>query len=356
MKSHQRDFFIARILHGRLPVGNHYLGKPTWEDRLRAAQIYNETLEEGYLSGLFTLDEIQIVIRQPYNISDFKYKIRIWSDEQEDKLTILKDDIDKLKIGIFESQLNKGQQEAARVGLRKAEDEVEKLLHLKHSLDGMSAEGMAIMHRQIYLIGSSLYDSEGNKALTGDWYHNTHSPLLHLSLRKFTENIIEEQQYRELARNDPWRSIWSARKNDGLFGYPSTDLNDEQRSLVLWSQFYDNIYESPECPSDDIVDDNDALDGWVLLQKKRREKDHLANTIESKLSDKAKNADEIYIPADPEFAKQIDDLNSVEAKIRKRQRLNQVRQQGMVEEIQFNDNQQRLKEQLINMKKEREDG
>ena len=352
----RRDFFIARILHAKLPIdGYHYIGGVSWEDKLYAQHIYQETLEQAQLEGLFPLNEVVDLLKQPHHIAGYRYGMKLWTDEEEDKLIVLKDDIEKLKVGIFQSHLRSAQKEAARTGLRKAEKEVERLLAVKHSLDGMTAEGLAIMYRQIYLIGCSIYRNDGARVYRDGWWVLPHTPILHQALRTYTEGLIPEPTFRSLARNDPWRSIWSSRKGDGLFGRPSVELSDEQRNLILWSQFYDNVYESPDCPSDEIIDDDDALDGWMIAQRKKREKESLANSIESKLSDKAKSADEVYIPVDtPEEGRKLDSLNSIQSQIVKRQRLNQIRREGRVDEINFADNQQKLKKQLEDIKKERE--
>jgi hypothetical protein len=35
---------------------------------------------------------------------------------------------------------------------------------------------------------------------------------------------------------------------------------------------YDNVYESMECPPDEVIKDDDMLDGWFIQQHKDREK------------------------------------------------------------------------------------
>ena len=358
MKHHEREFFIARILSGHVSLGEYQLsGYTDWSIRLKAEELYREVLEEGLLSGLYSMEDIQALLTKPFGVSNYRFGITLWAPDDDVKLSVLKEDTEKLKVGIYESQLNLGQKEAARVGLRKAEAEISRLLTIKHSLDGMTAQGLATMHKQIFLIGSSIVNGQGARLLGGDWYKNTYTPLLSVALKRFSESVLDEAEYRELARNDPWRSIWSARKSDGLFGRNASELSEEQRTLVLWSQFYDNVYENPECPPDSVIDDNDALDGWTIVQRRKREKENLVSSIEDKLSDKAKKANEIFIPAeDDKAAAKIDSINSIEARIIKRQRLNQVRQQGHVNEIDFKDVQQSLKEKMQAMKEEKERG
>lgn len=43
--------------------------------------------------------------------------------------------------------------------------------------------------------------------------------------------------------------------------------------MCHWSNFYDGVYEHPDCPSDDIIADNKALDKWVEEQARKYELD-----------------------------------------------------------------------------------
>jgi hypothetical protein len=43
--------------------------------------------------------------------------------------------------------------------------------------------------------------------------------------------------------------------------------------LAYWSDFYDQIYKHPDCPEEDIIDDDEKLDNWVEYITKKRDKD-----------------------------------------------------------------------------------
>ncbi|MDP5273660.1 hypothetical protein [Chengkuizengella axinellae] len=44
-----------------------------------------------------------------------------------------------------------------------------------------------------------------------------------------------------------------------------------QVALAFWSNFYDNIFDHPERPSKDVVDNDELLDQWVEEQAKKME-------------------------------------------------------------------------------------
>ena len=62
-------------------------------------------------------------------------------------------------------------------------------------------------------------------------------------------------------------------KQASLFNRPSVELTKDQLSLSSYSTLYDNVYESHECPNEKIIDDDDCLDGWLIQQRRKSEKD-----------------------------------------------------------------------------------
>ena len=111
------------------------------------------------------------------------------------------------------------------------------------------------------------------------------------------KSMLGEQECRELSRTEPWRSIWnSGKKVDSIFGKPSVDFTAEQNMLVTWSSMYDSIAESSECPSDEVIEDDDALDGWLILQRRKREAQMGKSSAEKVIgNEKIANAGEVFI-------------------------------------------------------------
>jgi hypothetical protein len=83
---------------------------------------------------------------------------------------------------------------------------------------------------------------------------------------------------------------------------------------------YANIAEHSECPTDDIINDDDALDGWMVFQRRQRDKHRTQKEVDTLLN-KHKDSEEIYIVADdPAQIQKINDLNNPQAQMIKRQR------------------------------------
>lgn len=91
---------------------------------------------------------------------------------------------------------------------------------------------------------------------------------------------------------------------------------------MLWSQTYDNIHESLECPSEDVIDDDDLLDGWFIIQKRKRIRESKEKEIDaSTKNEKIKSAQELFIiPREGQKHSSIYELNSRESAMRLQQR------------------------------------
>ena len=48
-----------------------------------------------------------------------------------------------------------------------------------------------------------------------------------------------------------------------MFPGASSDWDANKRNLVWWSDFYDAVMRHPECPSEDVIRDDEALQNWI---------------------------------------------------------------------------------------------
>jgi hypothetical protein len=113
---------------------------------------------------------------------------------------------------------------------------------------------------------------------------------------------------------------------------------------------YDNIQESPECPSKEVIEDDDLLDGWFIIQAKKRENDRIAQEFDNGTkSDKIKNSSEVFIVSkDKKTAEKINSMNSLQALKIKQQRANTIKERGSVEQQNFADERLNIQMQQTN--------
>ena len=62
---------------------------------------------------------------------------------------------------------------------------------------------------------------------------------------------------------------------------------------------YDNIYENPEAPAEEVIADDDLLDGWLITTKRKRDKEREESFMNTnvEMNSKLGSAGEIIIPA-----------------------------------------------------------
>ena len=168
--------------------------------------------------------------------------------------------------------------------------------------------------------------------------------------------LLCESAVREIARNEPWRSLWvmNDTKVFNLFANNMEhQLTVDQKNLMVWSRMYDNVYESMECPTDDVIEDDDMLDGWFIVQRKKREKDKAEQEISNQTSNpKISSSQEIFVFADnEESAKKINETNSVHAQHVKRERMAVLQGQGEAVDSDFQDQKIKIRAQQNQMYK-----
>ena len=115
----------------------------------------------------------------------------------------------------------------------------------------------------------------------------------------------------------------------------------------MYSKMYDNAYQNPDCPPDEVIEDDDMFDGWMISERREREKNKKKKNLD-KVTDQ--KGDEIFVMADsPEDADDIVDVNDYSEKMRLRDRMRQIKaSEDMIEELDLRDVQMMLNRQLKN--------
>ncbi len=254
------------------------------------------------------------------------------------KIKRLENDLDKIKEKLWLYHLDPAKAKAMRQAIKDTKRAYIKLLSDRHSLDHLTIEGYAEMARTLCLFSFCLQKINGEKVTNS-------SHLIEKAVIKVSSEKSTNEEIRELARTEPWKSIWNAH-GDRYFGRETTE---EQRTLILYSKMYDSVYKSSESPPEYIIHDDDLLDGWIIHQRKESER-------EKKTSNKKGgpnfDADEIYLfkdkkdgRTDNEFISETDGMNSLEAKIIKGQRSAALKVKGKLSEAQLPDIQRELQMQ-----------
>ena len=73
---------------------------------------------------------------------------------------------------------------------------------------------------------------------------------------------------------------------------------------------YDGAKEHPEGPDDDVLEDDDAFDGWCISERRKQEEERSKSRAEKMLPGNLKNANEVFVMANNRYeARDIHSLN-----------------------------------------------
>lgn len=325
MKPYEREYFVSRIRSGvtylKLDKIRVKVLTPTLEDELIANECFLETYEK-------CVDEDIMTEQQMMN---WMLDRGIWSEEKDTKIENIKKDIESFKIRIYQGKDNSNLVLEGKAYLRAAEKALVKLLSEKNEYFNRSCEGLASHAKSLKIFERCCF--LGKEPIDIDTFDIT--SLFYA----YSMESLDETQLRFLARNDPWRLAWITKDHIPLFANePGRQLSNEQKGMLIWSNMYDNVQESMNCPTEDVIEDDDMLDGWFIVQRKKQESDRVKADLESRVNPKIANSDEIWIMAKtPQEAERIHSMNSVHGETVRKQRLETVKQKGRAVDLDFQD-------------------
>jgi hypothetical protein len=347
MKQHEREFFICRIRSGKIKIKFEeqflYIVPPTFDIIMESCEVYNESYEKAYIDGIMDEEE---------NLG-FMIEHGLWSWEEEEKIKLLQKDIEKLKIEIYNSRKNDKLKKSIRAYIRGGEKQLYELNNKKNLYYSNTCEGIANTDKSAFVLKNTTYKN--------DTLYDFSEVSLSYVMDEYHRSFLNENQCRELSRNEPWKSLWiiKDKANIKLFNSPpNTDLTYNQKNIVIWSQMYDNVQESMECPSKDVIDDDDMLDGWFLLQAKKREQESAEKEFENETkSEKIKNASEVFVMApSKDSVEKINNMNTVHGQMVKKQRFGFLNSKGQAQQHEFMDERLAIQTEINNQFKQNTKG
>lgn len=326
MTPYEREYFVSRIRSGFYFIKTADLGvkilTPTSEDEFFANQVFMESLDRARADDFMTEDEM---------IGWLKDR-GLWSDEEDQKIKDTEKEIEKLKIEIFNARSNTKLRERIRLYIRAGEKSVSKLREKRQGYFANTCEGVALQDKAGEIFRRCCF-VEGKPL---DFELIDQHDLYH----KYNSLILSDTQTRELARNEPWRSLFILKDELELFANErGRHLSLDQKGILIWSRMYDNVQESMECPTEEVINDDDMLDGWFIIQRKKAESEKAKSELEERTQNsKISNSDEIFVFTDSrKEADTIESMNTINASMIKKERLQTIKSKGGAEDKDFRD-------------------
>jgi hypothetical protein len=309
---------LNQVLSGNIIVNSKIglitIRQPDATIRYLADFLSEQVYDEAFEDGAYIQEEMEdLIIYHGW-----------WTEEDEDQLEQIPKDLEQMKLDYFNNFLRKNV-DVIKKAIKRKEGQFEDLQSSKYQFLNYTCESlksqaylMEIIKRCSYYKGAKLTEFTGVS-------------LNHL-YSKYNAAQLTDNELRELSKLSEWKMTWNASKNGiPLFLFPACDMTNAQKTLVSWSRMYDSVFESMDCPTYKIIEDDYALDGWFIQQRKKREdeqkesgKDNLPKTAE------------VFVPsAGKEDNKRINDMNTGQGKGIIRSRFKELKNKGSLQEQEF---------------------
>lgn len=211
-----------------------------------------------------------------------------WTKDDEKKLKEIEDKIEQGKVDYFLNFAVEARRKHIKYNIGVFKEEYKSLLSKKLEFNDKTCDYLKEYARISYLI-------EQNAFIDNEIPVKGRVNSIKL-VSKYLDSGLNDEDIRLIAKSVEWRMIWNSSKaTRSIFGIPSSELTSEQLSLLSWSSFYDNISESADPPTDEVIEDDMALDGWLVVQSRKRKEDNKRREAEKLLPKNNQNAGELFI-------------------------------------------------------------
>ncbi len=310
---------------------------PTQEQIALSELVYQQTLNDSKYNGLLNRD----------NLKRYLARQGIWTEKDKALTEDYNKLLDDLKIQLYEALINTDKQKTIRRNIKNLRKQAHKHLIKQFTLDHMTLEYHAEEIRDQFLTSLCIQDMMGNPLYT---YENFKEIKDFLVINRFTEyiasSILSTSDYREIARTEPFRSIWSLSKSN-LYTSDPVEWTDDQKALLTYSKMYDNVYEHPERPDESVIKDDDMLDGWFVKLKRENEKARQQKEANNLYGNDDGTGDLFIMANNRESAEKVKNLNDIHSKMKMKQRDKAIQENGKLEPHQLPDIKQELQQEAM---------
>jgi len=320
---------LNKILSGKIIVKLRdqliIVNQPDAQTTYLADSFAQQIYEEAFQDNVFLQEELE----------DLIIKNEWWTDEQETMLIEIPKQLEAMKVDYFNNFFRTEKKEKTKKAIKELGSVFEDLQRIKYGLFNYTCESLKTHAYTMFIIQECTTDQYGNK-LDKDYFN----PQFIYS--KYNEELLDDKEIRRVSKSHEWRLIWNSKKTgNALFSFPACDFTDMQKSLINWSRVYDSIYESPDMPSDEIIEDDYAIDGWFTAQRNKRDDERKQSA-----KDTLPKTGEVFVMVkNKEDAKNVYNMNTQEGKATIQSREKELKEKGSLEEHEFSHVQTKLKMQ-----------
>jgi hypothetical protein len=270
---------------------------PSMDIKYKSEILFDKIIEDNkFDKRLLTGQEIEVYLK----VND------IWKSEDQKLLEQNKKTLDDTKINLYLNYNNETNQKTLKKQIQNISKSINQLLINKNSMNYLGIHDHAISIKNEYIIMNTIYDDDDKLVFNTPEKDSHEHQKLQCFIREIVDKSLDINILRQLVKSEIWRSYVSCFN----LQKETYELNDDYRYLVGLHKMYENVRQHPECPSEEILDDDDALDGWFLYQNRKAEKEKKKNAILGKVRGNIKDAGEVFLVTDDlKETKDIYELN-----------------------------------------------
>jgi len=256
-------------------------------DLYHSNHLYHQFINKHKYDGLMTIQD------QIHYLNHFK----LWTFKNTEDLESLEKNLENMKLDLYLNRvnipyINKLRKKISAVQAGILRSHINKNKFLEDTLEHHASE-----MKEKFLICMSIRNNKGKKICDRKNFLDIDHRFIQIYNDIYNKNMITVSQFREIARTQPFRNMWTHAKYK-VFDRKISELTKYQKILTSYSVMYDNVYKSVDCPTDDVINDDDMLDGWFIQQSREREKKLKEKATNEKFGNfKEKEGQELFIMA-----------------------------------------------------------
>lgn len=264
---------------------------PSLDIKYRSEMLYDKIIEDNKFDKRLLTDKEILVYLKLNNI---------WKPSDEELLDKCKKLIEDTKIDLYVNYSSNKKREELKKQLYSANQDMNKLLYNKTCMNYLGINDHATSVKNEFIIMNSIYDNKNQLVFNNPNKDSYEYQKLQKFIRAIVDEALDINILRNLAKSEVWKSyVHCINLTQNI-----DNVNDDYRYLIGLHKMYDSVRQHPESPSEDIINDDDALDGWFLYNNRKAEKEKKKNAIMSKVRGNIKNAGEVFIVTDDVKEKQ----------------------------------------------------
>ena len=277
--------------------------QPSAQDLILADFVYNKAFKDAVSIGLLTIEQMEKLLLEK----------GIISKELDEEIEAVREKIKAQKKVLEKLGKVKVNRERLERIIASLESKLDELLEKRHGKFGVTADSKAREAKLLFLCQRNVFrDIEVPVWKTEEEFNSETDILLRTTiLNEYAQFVsgLPSKIIRYIARHNLWRTryVSSLRCGIQLFSVPAVDFSIDMTNLLYWSHFYQNIYDmAPEDqPSDEIIEDDDALDAYMLSYYNERKNEAIARRGTKSNSLDAFDKEEVIVTPSFEYHKDI---------------------------------------------------